>query len=265
RLQGRPRHRLREPRACGRRYRRRREVIHAPQGDARGNALALREVSLTFGNRSNPGTRGLRVTQWDVCAGAHVAVCGPSGSGKTTLIDALAGLRRVDSGRILWGALELSQLSQSLLDKWRLDCVGLVFQQFNLFSRLSALENVLLPYRFTAWSPPADARARALALLDDAGVTAKRVVADLSRGEMQRVAIVRALVRKPAIVLADEPTASLDRKTGIDITKLMRALCRQTHATLIVATHDRALADALDDVRDIEDGTLVSTARAAIA
>jgi len=214
--------------------------------------LTLHEVALAFGRTP----RGLRIATWHVSAGAHVAVCGPSGSGKTTLLDALAGLRRADEGGIVWGSLDISKLAQFELDRWRRDNMGLVFQQFELFPGLSALENVILPFRFTAWSLPSGARESALDLLERAGVPPTRLVACLSRGEMQRVAIVRALVRRPVIVLADEPTASLDRATGTEVTALMRALCREVSATLIVATHDRALANSLDHVYEIEDGML---------
>src|SRR5262249_44987374 len=135
--------------------------------------LALRDVVLEFGH----GPRGLRIARWRVSAGAHVAVCGPSGSGKTTLLDALAGLRRPDEGGIAWGKVDLANLPQSALDCWRRERVGLVFQQFDLFPGLSAIENVLLPLRFDAWSVAPEARAYAANLLARARIDARSVVA----------------------------------------------------------------------------------------
>jgi putative ABC transport system ATP-binding protein len=176
----------------------------------------------------------------------QVALCGPSGSGKTTLLNILAGLQRPQRGTIRWSAIELTAINQRALDRWRYETVGLIFQEFHLFPTLSALENVLLPLNFARWSVPPTLKRRALDLLERVGVRAHGELRMLSRGEMQRVAMARALVLCPAIVLADEPTASLDRETGQLIADLLRTLCRESGATLIVATHDLVLADEFD-------------------
>jgi len=198
----------------------------------------------------------LDIPFFQVAGGTQVALCGPSGSGKTTLFNLLAGLQRPQRGSVHWSAVEVTALSQHALDRWRRETVGLVFQQFHLFPGLSALENVLLPLRFTQWSITAQWKHRARDLLERVGVHADSDMQTLSRGEMQRVAVARALLRAPAIVLADEPTASLDLDTGRLIADLLRTQCRESGVTLIVATHDIALTDRLDESYEIVDGRL---------
>ena len=219
-------------------------------------ALCVRDVAVAFGGRRGASGRGIDVAAWDVAAGAQVAVCGPSGSGKTTLLDTLAGLRAPDRGRVWWDGDEITAMSQPQLDRWRRARVGLVFQQFHLFPGLSALENVLLPFRFRGFTVPAEARRRVRDLLATAALPEGRRVTELSRGEMQRVALVRALATAPPVVLADEPTASLDRDTAAHVGSIMRAMCREARATLVVATHDPALAATLDATFHIAEGTL---------
>ena len=154
---------------------------------------------------------------------------------------------------------------ERVADRWRRETVGLVFQQFHLFPGLSALENVLLPLRFDRWSIEPAMRARALKLLERVGVRPDGDVAALSRGEQQRVAVARALLRKPAIVLADEPTASLDRDTARTSSRICSArLCRGANATLVVTTHDPSLASRLDATYDIVDGDLRARSPAAV-
>ncbi len=185
-----------------------------------------------------------------------MAICGPSGSGKTTLLHILAGLEWPRRGVVRWGEIEVTALPERVADLWRRETVGLVFQQFHLFPGLSALENVLLPLRFDRWSIDPAMRARALKLLERVGVRPDSDARGLSRGELQRVAVARALLRKPAIVLADEPTASLDRDTANVVGDLLSSMCRGVNATLIVTTHDPLLAGRLDAAYDLIDGDL---------
>ena len=168
----------------------------------------------------------------------------------------VAALMRPQRGIVRWGEVETSALPERIADLWRRETLGLVFQQFHLFPGLSAFENVVLPLRFDRWSIEPSLQSRALKLLDRVGVRPEGDVAALSRGEQQRVAVARALLRKPAIVLADEPTASLDRETANVVADLLSTMCRAAGATLLVMTHDPALAGRLDAIYDIADGDL---------
>jgi len=221
-----------------------------------GLPLRLRGIAVAFADRDGATRRVLDVAEFDLGAGAHVAVCGASGSGKTTLLHVLAGIELPQQGSVQWGAVEVTALAPAAADRWRRETVGFVFQQFHLFPGVSALENVLLSFRFDRWSVPSAARERAVMLLDRVGVRATADVGLLSRGEAQRVAVARALVRKPAIVLADEPTASLDAATARDVGDLLVELCAASGATLIVATHDTRLASRLATTLDLIDGDL---------
>jgi putative ABC transport system ATP-binding protein len=191
---------------------------------------------------------------WSLPAGAQVALCGPSGSGKSTLLFALAGIESQESGAIWWDDIRLNTLGTREREAWRRRELGMVFQAFHLFPRLTALDNVILPATFGAMRVAREERERARVLLDEVGVAPGRACALLSRGEQQRVAIVRAVCRRPRVVLADEPTACLDSTAATRAHELLRALCRESGATLIVATHDARLASRLDDAYVLADG-----------
>jgi putative ABC transport system ATP-binding protein len=221
-----------------------------------GLSLEVRGLHAAFAERGRTPRGIIDVRQFRVEGGSQLAICGPSGSGKTTLLHLFAGLERPRRGSIRWGQAEVTALSEQVGDRWRRETVGLVFQQFHLFPGLSALENVLLPLRFDRWSIEPAMRARALKLLERVAVHPDGEVMTLSRGEQQRVAVARALLRKPAIVLADEPTASLDRVTANIVADLLSSMCRGAQATLIVTTHDPSLAARLDAACDIVDGDL---------
>ena len=215
--------------------------------------LAMQGVALVYvDNGSDVDKRSITTVldhaDWALQSGQHVALCGPSGCGKTSVLNLLAGIEKPASGRIRWGHTELTKLNASQQDKWRRDCLGLVFQQFHLFPYLSALENVLLPTRFVAFGPSTALRERAQMLLARVGVRANADIAVLSRGEQQRVAVARALLLSPSVVLADEPTASLDANSAQRVATMLRELCREQHASLIVATHDREIASTFDAI-----------------
>ena len=170
------------------------------------------------------------------------AIEGPSGAGKSSLLHALAGIERPAEGAVRWGDTDLWRLSHPARDRWRRERLGLVFQDMHLLDGLSALDNVLLPLLFDHIRAPAALRDRALALLDGLGVVApQRRAAVMSRGERQRVALARALLRRPAILLADEPTASLDGTSAARVGELLLRAATEAGATLLVATHDPAL------------------------
>lgn len=176
-----------------------------------------------------------------VDAGEGVAVTGPSGSGKTTFVNIIAGLATTREGRVRWNATDLAELSERRRDQWRACMVGVVMQDIHLFPGLSALENVLLPARLRGRAD-GDTKGRAIDLLARVGVPRPDQAAEtLSRGQAQRVAVARALLQRPRILIADEPTASLDASSGKEIGDLLLEIGRDDGTTLIVVSHDEHL------------------------
>ncbi|WP_176082447.1 ATP-binding cassette domain-containing protein [Martelella sp. HB161492] len=205
-------------------------------------ALELRDIAVSFEGLATPV---LAIDRLEIAAGEHVAISGPSGSGKSTFVNIVTGLERLRAGRAIWGDTDLSALSESRRDRWRGDNVGLVMQDFHLFAGLSALENVLLPARLSHRLSSA-LQDRAAALLADVGLTRPtQRIETMSRGEMQRVAIARALLREPAILVADEPTASLDAEAGATVAGLLLKLAARRETTLIVVSHDERLLEPM--------------------
>ncbi len=189
-------------------------------------------------------------------AGTGIGLAGPSGSGKTTLLHVIAGLLNPDHGTVVWDGAEVSRLGEAARASWRRQVVGMVFQDFLLVPELTALDNVLLPCGFSGFSTRAQ-RAPAIALLAELGITAPhRRAAAMSRGEQQRVAIARALLFRPKLILADEPTASLDAMTAIAMTDLLVAQATATGATLVVVSHDTRLLSRMDRVVHLDRGRL---------
>ena len=205
------------------------------------------------------GEPALDLDRLQLQPGARVALVGPSGSGKTTLAYALTGILTPDQGEVRWGEVILSRLSESRRDAWRRRNVGLVFQDFHLVPGLSPLENVLAPCYFTALRPTGEQVTRARALLAQVEVpSARRDVSELSRGEQQRVAIARALLHDPPILVADEPTASLDEAHSARVIELLLGAAAERGRTLIAVSHDRALIDRMELLVRLEHGRRVS-------
>jgi putative ABC transport system ATP-binding protein len=197
--------------------------------------------------------------------GKLVALRGPSGCGKSTLLNLLGALDRPDSGKLVVDGTDVGKLSGGQETAYRRRKVGFVFQMFNLMPHLSALENVMLPMEFSAGARNSALRALAAALLARVGLPAdrqRRRPAKLSGGEQQRVAIARALANDPPLILADEPTANLDSKTGALILSLLQSL-RDESRTVVIATHDDSIAREADVVIEMRDGRLVSGGRPA--
>jgi putative ABC transport system ATP-binding protein len=192
----------------------------------------------------------------DVRAGEVVAVTGPSGSGKSTLLGLLAGLDRPTAGTITVAGAEVSALGEAALARFRRDTIGYVFQSYHLIPTLTAAENVAVPLELTG-EPDAPARAHALLAEVGLGERAHHYPAQLSGGEQQRVALARAMARRPAVVLADEPTGNLDSATGAQVIDLLLALNRERGSTLVLVTHDPALAGRADRVVPLRDGRVV--------
>ena len=193
----------------------------------------------------------------EVPARQFVAVAGPSGSGKSTLLGLIAGLDRPTTGRIVVNGVELTGLGEDALARFRRDAIGYVFQSFHLIPTLTALENVAIPLELGG---EADALQRAGALLSDVGLEerAHHYPVQLSGGEQQRVAVARAVARRPTLLLADEPTGNLDSATGKQIIDLLVALNKNLGSTLVLVTHDPALAALADRVITLRDGRIVS-------
>lgn len=191
----------------------------------------------------------------DIAAGESVAVVGPSGSGKTTLLLLLAGLDHPDAGAIEIQGTRLDELSADELADLRRDRLGIVFQSFHLIPSLTALGNVSLPLEI-AGHPDADARARDMLRRVGLGHRETHYPMQLSGGEQQRVAIARALVHSPPLILADEPTGNLDKETGSAISDLLFELHDNLGSTLVLVTHDVALAARCDRQLRLEGGAL---------
>ncbi|WP_210483429.1 ABC transporter ATP-binding protein [Microvirga antarctica] len=206
-------------------------------------SLALSDVSVSYPGLAEPA---LFLSDLSITAGERVAVTGPSGSGKSTLVNILTGLDRATRGSIVWQGTDIARLSEGARDRWRYQNVGLIMQDFHLFAGLSAIDNVLLPARLRLDADNA-LKARAASLLDRVGLGGRdQPIATLSRGEMQRVAVARAVLRRPGILVADEPSASLDAASGAVVADLLDTLSREDGTTLIVVSHDDRIVNRLD-------------------
>ncbi|MCP5067757.1 MAG: ATP-binding cassette domain-containing protein [bacterium] len=212
--------------------------------------VALESVTFGYGE----GRFGLRVPRLLVESGLALAVVGPSGSGKTTLLHLIAGILEVGAGRISVGDTVVSALAEPARRDFRIRHVGAVFQEFELLEYLDVRDNILLPYFLTgALTADAPARARADQLAEEVGLGDKlgRRPGHLSHGEKQRVAICRALVTGPGLLLADEPTGNLDPANKAVVLDVLLDQARRTGATLLTVTHDHAELGRFDDVIDV--------------
>ena len=213
-------------------------------------------LSKTYGS-GNTAVDAVKSATFSAHAGEFLAVVGPSGSGKTTLLAMLGGLLTPSSGRVCIGGQELTALKPSQLARFRREQVGFVFQGYNLLPYLTARKNLLAIAQIGGLDHH-DARDRADRLLDELGLTgrAHAYPAEMSGGERQRVAIGRALMNDPAIILVDEPTANLDTARGKQVVEMLVAEVRQRHKTALMVTHDMRMAEYASRRLTIEDGRL---------
>lgn len=216
----------------------------------------MSNVELSLG-RGAARVHILKGISLEVEAGEAVGLVGPSGSGKSSLLMVLAGLERADKGSIRIEGQELAHLSEDQLALFRGRRIGIVFQSFHLVPTMTARENVALPLEL-AGRPDALVRAEAELRAVGLGERLHHYPAQLSGGEQQRVAIARALAPDPAIVIADEPTGNLDEATGSAIVELLFGLRRERGVTLVLVTHDMALAARCDRVIRLRSGRIVS-------
>lgn len=197
----------------------------------------------------------LSIDDLSIQEGEVLGLRGASGSGKSTFLKIISGIVTPQQGRVAWGDLCLNAQSESARDDWRGKNCGFLFQDFRLFGGLSALENVLLPLTFRGKITPRD-RVRAEKMLQGYGVPAQTLAAYLSRGEMQRTALVRVLISSPKVILADEPTASLDFSNAMRVMDALIDAAFHLKSTLLVVTHDSQMLKRFHRVLTIENGTI---------
>lgn len=221
--------------------------------------IELAGVRLTLASAAGP-VEILRGIDLAVEAGQSIGLIGPSGSGKSTLLAVMAGLERPSEGRVTVAGQPLHALDEDRLARFRRDNVGIVFQSFHLIPTMTALENVAIPLELAG--DPA-ARTRATEELTRVGLDHRldHYPAQLSGGEQQRVALARAVIARPKILFADEPTGNLDSRTGETIVELLFDLGKARGATLVLVTHDPALAARCDRRLRLADGCIVADER----
>ena len=229
------------------------------QNAADSPPLRTENLVKTFRQGANQ-VNALNGVTLSVQSGEFTAIMGPSGCGKSTLLHVMAGLTRPDTGSVFVEGEKLSSLSDAKLTDFRRRRIGLVFQQFNLVTALTAIENVMLPLLAEGSRPNVDAKQRATQLLERLGLGDRlghRPDA-MSGGEQQRVAIARALVTDPAIILADEPTGSLDSGNGNAICSLLKELNEEEGRSIVMVTHEPAVAAWANRIVVMKDGTVCS-------
>jgi ABC-type lipoprotein export system ATPase subunit len=221
------------------------------------SSVVVRSVTKTY-RRGQRRVTALLDVSFEMSQGELVLLVGPSGSGKTTLLNLIGALDRPDTGEIIVGGSEVTDLSRSAAARDRNERVGFIFQFYNLLPQLTALENILVPMLPKRRS---DSR-RAVELLDAVGLSdrSSHRPPELSGGEQQRVAIARGLANDPAIILADEPTGNLDDDNARKIAELLSSACRERGKSLILVTHDREIIRPADRIFEMRAGSLTTIA-----
>lgn len=222
--------------------------------------LQLNHISKGYGVAGSSAFRSvLENLSWQVEAGSRIGVVGPSGSGKTTLLNLIGALDRPDSGEILFNGTDISRYNPDQLAQFRNQHLGFVFQQHHLLPQLTLWENVLLPLLPQGRHPGAEQIAWASHLLKKTGIWDQRhqTPGQLSGGECQRTAVVRAMINKPLLLLADEPTGALDENNAAILSDLLIDLSRSEGVTLVTVTHAQSLAARMDKVWQLQKGQLV--------
>ena len=221
--------------------------------------LSTTHLTKQYGSEPNI-VRALDDVNISVEQGEFVAIIGTSGSGKSTLLNMLGGLDRPTSGSVRVDQFELGKLSDDDLTVFRRQCIGFIFQNYNLVPILNVYENIVMPVQLDGKKPDERFIQEVVALL---GLEKKldNMPNTLSGGQQQRVSIARALAAKPAIILADEPTGNLDHKTSDEVIELLRVTSRKFHQTIVMITHNPEIASQADRCIQIEDGKVVNVQR----
>jgi len=219
--------------------------------------IQLQKINKIYTTLSGRNVHALKDIDLSIQEGEKVVVIGKSGSGKSTLLNILSGIDRPDSGEIIISGQPLSNLSETKLSKWRGNTVGIVFQFFQLFPTLSAIDNILFAMELVNKIPGAQRKERAKNLLADVGLgnLMYKFPNELSGGEIQRVAVARSLANDPSIIIADEPTGNLDSQTGEQIYQLFNRLHKKGK-TIIIVTHEDIAGRNFDQIIHIRDGIL---------
>lgn len=221
--------------------------------------VLIRELSKSYkrGSQSIPVLKDISI---EVETGEFLSLMGPSGSGKTTLLNLIAGIDNADSGLLEVGGIDISKLNESQLSKWRSTHVGFIFQFYNLIPVLNALENVQLPLLLTSLSRT-ERKQHAESALEAVGLANRmdHFPSQLSGGQQQRVAIARAIVTDPIIVVADEPTGDLDKKSATEVMDLLQQLNESFEKTIIMVTHDPRAAQRSKRILYLDKGVLANS------
>ena len=225
--------------------------------------LVLDEITRRYRADSAPVLERLQLR---LAHGEYLAIMGESGSGKSTLLNLIAGLDRPDSGRVLFENTDVATLDDDAVTRWRRSNIGFVFQAFHVLPYLTVLQNVALPLELLGVRDR-ERQQRVLQLLEACGIAAlaPRYARELSGGELQRIAIARALVHRPRLVLADEPTGNLDARTAQQILRLLREQLQASAASAILITHSLAAARTADRILTLAAGQLHAVAVTAAA
>ncbi len=224
--------------------------------------ITVREVTKVFATGRGQ-VQALRGIDLDIFPGEYLSIMGPSGSGKSTLFNMIGALDRPSGGSVTIGGINLGQLNSRQVAFFRGKHIGYIFQAYNLIPSMTALKNVSLPLTLAGMGTE-DANRRATEVLTEVGLGPRlqHRPGEMSGGQQQRVAIARAIVNRPTILLADEPTANLDLKTGKQIIEMLKELCARHGVTVITATHDHEMLRVSDRVVWIADGRIERIAKA---
>ena len=218
--------------------------------------IQLKQLSKSY-QEGNKRRLVLNELELSVAEGQMYVLLGRSGSGKSTMLNLLSGIDQPDTGQVIIDGTDISKMNEKDRTKYRRDNIGFVFQSFNLISTLTVFENVVLPLSLKR-DNPTESKQKAQFFLDQVGLGDRGASYPdrLSGGEQQRVAIARALAHEPKFILADEPTGNLDYKTGSLVLNMLSDLVRENSRTMIIATHDREMAQIADQVLELREGSL---------
>ena len=202
----------------------------------------------------------VRVPYLQVARGEQLAIIGASGSGKTSLLHLISGLLKATQGQIVFEGVHVEQMQEQERDRWRAENIGYIFQRFNLLDSLTVEENILAANFFARHTVTAEAKIRTKRLLKLVGLESKMAFmpSRLSMGEQQRVAIVRAIINQPKLILADEPTASLDSENRQIVLQLLKTVCQKQNSSLLLSTHDQAVIKEFSAQYHMLEGRLTS-------